>query len=674
MTERKAIRVDPGDSINIYDNFENVVFTEDEGDLVIQFSDGSELWLLDFVAASEAEGKEVSLVFSNGIVVHGDDLLAHLRDFKQIDTEADPLPEGGGGSEYKDPTDEVIITGIDPTPPFKGDYDLSDLIDYEPAVPYFPKPSEFIPPVDQPISRVSEPALPDLIVYDDPPPLPENISWFTASTITYGWDAARDRFYILSADREAISGATFTISGGATCSAILDSDGRYYFDFSGRTDGPEPHRETYSFTVHTESGESYSETHNLIIIAGHHTNGVLGLEGDGYRIDAEISGGTGSTSQFILINGYLRVHTDGQKDGGWEGRKPDVVFLTNDGNGWVMPTIGSHIAGNSVNDPNISFNAYLTDVRTEVTFAENPGDVTTVHFFDPITGDEVGQITMTYVTDIATSYQDGDIVIGNSGDNHLNAYGGLGFYYGMAGKDGLVGGHGTQWFDGGDGDNDYRRFKYEANEDQSVLLDMNVVDPEGWVKVEIRERGELTQTDYIKSVEKIEGGSGPDFIIGDDKNNVIHGRDGADLIKGRGGDDRLYGGDNIDILQGQEGDDHLFGGKGDDFLFGGKGADRLTGGWGADTFYFGKNETGTDTITDYNRDEGDIIQLKQAIDNVDDLLLTLDGNKTNLYADLNQDGDFTDPGEHIATISYYDGIDTALDLIIGASYHTIDVT
>ena len=79
----------------------------------------------------------------------------------------------------------------------------------------------------------------------------------------------------------------------------------------------------------------------------------------------------------------------------------------------------------------------------------------------------------------------------------------------------------------------------------------------------------------------------------------------AELVKkavnlvGDAGDNSLTGG---------KGKDSLNGGGGDDILNGGKGNDSLWGGDGADTFVY-QAGTGNDTISDYNFDDGDILQI-----------------------------------------------------------------
>ena len=58
--------------------------------------------------------------------------------------------------------------------------------------------------------------------------------------------------------------------------------------------------------------------------------------------------------------------------------------------------------------------------------------------------------------------------------------------------------------------------------------------------------------------------------------------------------------------------DTLIGGEGNDSLYGDKGGDSLVGGAGADKFYFNfaaDGSFGVDTLTDFNRDQGDKILL-----------------------------------------------------------------
>ena len=73
---------------------------------------------------------------------------------------------------------------------------------------------------------------------------------------------------------------------------------------------------------------------------------------------------------------------------------------------------------------------------------------------------------------------------------------------------------------------------------------------------------------------------------------------------------------DADILYGGDGDDTLFGLFGDDKLYGEAGADSLTGGEGSDSFIFERDTVfdGIDTIEDFSRAEGDIIDISDVLD------------------------------------------------------------
>ena len=89
------------------------------------------------------------------------------------------------------------------------------------------------------------------------------------------------------------------------------------------------------------------------------------------------------------------------------------------------------------------------------------------------------------------------------------------------------------------------------------------------------------------------------------KGNEIYNHVSAELGKkavnliGDAGDNSLTGGKGKDTLNGGANQDTLNGGKGNDILWGGD---------DADTFVYRAGE-GTDTIMDYNYDDGDILQI-----------------------------------------------------------------
>jgi Ca2+-binding RTX toxin-like protein len=90
----------------------------------------------------------------------------------------------------------------------------------------------------------------------------------------------------------------------------------------------------------------------------------------------------------------------------------------------------------------------------------------------------------------------------------------------------------------------------------------------------------------------VEGGEGPDRIVGATAGDVIYGGRGRDLLVGgggadsidaEGGNDSVFGGDGDDFLRGGPGEDRLFGQQGREHLNGSKGnRDRCVGGPGSE--------------------------------------------------------------------------------------------
>ncbi|WP_094674500.1 calcium-binding protein [Hydrocoleum sp. CS-953] len=115
-----------------------------------------------------------------------------------------------------------------------------------------------------------------------------------------------------------------------------------------------------------------------------------------------------------------------------------------------------------------------------------------------------------------------------------------------------------------------------------------------------------------KDNDTVEGDEGADIIFGDRGDDVVSGGIGDDTVLGNAGNDVVIGGPGNDNLDGGKDDDSLSGGIGDDTLSGARGNDTLTGGAGADDFFFWFSTDGSygiDSLTDFNRGEGDKIVL-----------------------------------------------------------------
>ncbi len=81
--------------------------------------------------------------------------------------------------------------------------------------------------------------------------------------------------------------------------------------------------------------------------------------------------------------------------------------------------------------------------------------------------------------------------------------------------------------------------------------------------------------------------------------NIFDGGDGADTFFGSAGKTVASGGNGDDVFHGGAGAETFSGGAGSDILAGGRGNDILSGGTEADTFVFDRQDTGKDTVTDF---------------------------------------------------------------------------
>jgi serralysin len=211
-----------------------------------------------------------------------------------------------------------------------------------------------------------------------------------------------------------------------------------------------------------------------------------------------------------------------------------------------------------------------------------------------------------------------DKLYGEDGNDWLFGEGGGDTLYGGNDDDVLVGGAGADELDGGNGADlaDYG----ESPEGVKVSL----VTGEG--------KGGDAEGDTLTNVEKLAGSNYGDTLWGNNDANQLYGEGGDDLIKGGGGADGIFGHDGHDTLYGQDGDDGIMGFTGNDRIIGGLGKDVMYGNSDADTFVwlstaeapfsydpawdelnFGVDPNSIDDIMDFNRVEGDLIDLK-AID------------------------------------------------------------
>ena len=72
----------------------------------------------------------------------------------------------------------------------------------------------------------------------------------------------------------------------------------------------------------------------------------------------------------------------------------------------------------------------------------------------------------------------------------------------------------------------------------------------------------------VALADTIDGTSGPDDLVGTDKDDVIHASGGADYVSGLAAPDLLYAGAGNDTVVGRDGNDRIYGNAGTDTLYG----------------------------------------------------------------------------------------------------------
>ncbi len=203
----------------------------------------------------------------------------------------------------------------------------------------------------------------------------------------------------------------------------------------------------------------------------------------------------------------------------------------------------------------------LTDTLTENL---NEGTDTVKSSVGYTLGSNLENLTLTGITAInGTGNTLNNTIIGNTANNTLN---------GKSGVDTLKGGTGN---------------------------DIYYVDNIGDKVTEILDQG----TDLIKSsVSYTLPANVENITLTGSANLTANGNTLANKLTGNTGNNRLIG---------KTGNDTLIGGLGNDILTGGKGNDTLTGGRGKDIFAYNLPTEGIDTITDFNRAQGDKININR---------------------------------------------------------------
>lgn len=189
-----------------------------------------------------------------------------------------------------------------------------------------------------------------------------------------------------------------------------------------------------------------------------------------------------------------------------------------------------------------------------------------------------------------------DILIGEAGNDLIEAFGLADYVFGSGGDDTILGGGGSDLLSGDTGNDEILGGSFN-----DTLLGG---------------RGD----------DMLRGGTGRDLLLGDDGHDQLFGESGDDNLAGEDGNDSLYGGGGSDTLIGGGGRDSLIGGTGQDQLDGGGDKDTLRGAAGNDSLSGGSDKDslvggrGTDTLDGGNGDD------TLTAGNGDDIVLGGDGD------------------------------------------------
>jgi Ca2+-binding RTX toxin-like protein len=195
----------------------------------------------------------------------------------------------------------------------------------------------------------------------------------------------------------------------------------------------------------------------------------------------------------------------------------------------------------------------------------------------------------------------GDVLTGNTANNHLIGLDGNDTLVGGSGYDTLVGGAGADRLDGGTGIRDLA--DYSAS---TAWVNVNLTLQNGTTAQTGGGAGNHAEGDILTGIEDVNGSEYDDSIVGSLGSNFITAFGGNDTLEGGAGYDTIYGGDGNDLISGGTRTDSLYGDADNDTIYGGQDLDTIWGGAGDDYLVGGESNdgytdvlfggTGTDTL------------------------------------------------------------------------------
>ncbi len=203
-----------------------------------------------------------------------------------------------------------------------------------------------------------------------------------------------------------------------------------------------------------------------------------------------------------------------------------------------------------------------------------------------------------------------DTLYGNASANYIDGGAENDTIKGEDGNDVLIGGTGADTIDGGAGNDHITYDGADVSIAGGADADTLVVNGAATIDLSATADQSLGDTAIVTGFEHVDA-SGAGVAVN------LTGDGNANVLTGGAGNDTLHGG---------AGNDTLTGGAGNDILSGGLGNDILTGGTGADTF---KASGGNEHITDYNKAEGDVVDLSELLSGA---------TRSNLSVEASDDG------------------------------------
>ncbi|EWY35780.1 hypothetical protein N825_34355 [Skermanella stibiiresistens SB22] len=241
--------------------------------------------------------------------------------------------------------------------------------------------------------------------------------------------------------------------------------------------------------------------------------------------------GEGGTDTLIGIE-----HVDGS-------RYNDTLIGDNRGN-WFRPMAGDDMVDGAGGSDDVMYEFTTQGITVDL----GAGTAS---------GAEIGTDTLTSIENVHAG-NGADTIIGWDEDGYVFARDGDDQVFGGGGADTLIGGSGTDMLDGGDGFDTVTYSEdgyYVAGPDTSGVC-VNLSQEEVSFNNRLVAPGTAVDNwgyiDTIIAIERLEGSTYADLLIGDALTNSL---------SGGGGDDRLDGGDGNDILIGGSGADFLDGGQ-----------------------------------------------------------------------------------------------------------------